>query len=370
MKPKTDLFPKVAKLSNGKFQVYFWYKGKRFRYANGNPIEQDISPNLFEGLERVRKAHMLCSAYTLAIDKGWRPTIETAKVLKLSPLRLMKVADAVLKQKLQLNYSDSYKKDLLRTYRLFSDYLKEQCLESILVTEVNINIIKAFVYDKSPSAASMKNLKRNISSLLKDELESQGVILNFKRIKLPRTTQELHKPIKDVEALLKDIAAFNDNLYLCALMTYGLLLRPHREVLSLRRGDFNDDFTMLSLDGSRVKSKRNRVLPVPNFVRKELIIRYVECDCEMNLFSRSRTVYHRDYFKNRWAEYKKESNILEKGQTLYSLRHSASIKVFEKTGSLQKLQQVMGHSDLKVSLTYLRSLEIKQIDVEDLPTLI
>jgi hypothetical protein len=41
----------------------------------------------------------------------------------------------------------------------------------------------------------------------------------------------------------------------------------------------------------------------------------------------------------------------------------------EKTGSLQKLQQVMGHSDLKVSLTYLRGLEVKELDVEDLPEL-
>ena len=367
MKPKTDLFPKVAKLSNGKFQVYFWYNGKRCRYANGNPIEQEISPNLFEGIERERKAHLLCSAYTLAIDKGWRPEIDAAIVQKRSPSRLIKVADDVLKHKRQLNYSESYKKDLIRTHRLFADYLKEQRLESILVTEVNIDIIKAFVYDKSPSAASMKNLKRNISSLIRDELESQGVVLNFKRIKLPRTTQELHKPIKDVEALLKDIAAFNDNLYLCALMTYGLLLRPHREVLSLRRGDFNDDFTILSLDGSRVKSKRNRILPIPEYIKQELMKRFVECDSDVNLFSRSRRVYHRDYFKNRWADYKKESNILQEGQTLYSLRHTSAIKVFEKTGSLQKLQQVMGHSDMKVSLTYLRGLEVKQLDVEDLP---
>ena len=32
-------------------------------------------------------------------------------------------------------------------------------------------------------------------------------------------------------------------------------------------------------------------------------------------------------------------------------------------------QQVMGHSDMKVSLTYLRGLEVKQLDVEDLPEL-
>ena len=369
MKPKTDLFPKVAKLSNGKFQIQFWYNNKRYRYANGKPIQQDISPNLCKGVERERKAYLLCSAYILAIDKGWRPSSEISAIQKRSPKRLMKVADAILNQKLQLNYSDSYKKDLVRTHRLFADYLKVQRLDSILVTEVNIEMLKSFVYDKSPSAASMKNLKRNISSLLKDELESQGVILNFKRIKLPKTTQQLHKPIKDVQALLKDIATFNENLYLCALMTYGLLLRPHREIRCLFRGDFNDDFSLLSLDGSRVKSKRNRIVPVPDFVKKELAERFSEYEDNVNLFSRSRRVYHADYFKNRWADYKKESKILEDRQTLYSLRHTSAIKVFEKTGSLQKLQQVLGHSDMKVSLTYLRGLEVKQLDVEDLPEL-
>jgi len=29
----------------------------------------------------------------------------------------------------------------------------------------------------------------------------------------------------------------------------------------------------------------------------------------------------------------------------------------------------MGHSDMKVSLTYLRGLEVKQLDVDDLPEL-
>ena len=79
------------------------------------------------------------------------------------------------------------------------------------------------------------------------------------------------------------------------------------------------------------------------------------------------TVHERDYFKNRWADYKRQTDLVEKNQTIYSFRHTGAIQVFEKTGSLQKLQQVMGHSDMKVSLTYLRGLEVKQLEVEDLP---
>ena len=108
---------------------------------------------------------------------------------------------------------------------------------------------------------------------------------------------------------------------------------------------------------------------MPQFLQHELIIRYDGCDSSVNLFSRKRRTYHRYYFKNRWADYKKQTDMIEENQTIYSFRHTGAIRVFEKTGSLQKLQQVMGHSDMKVSLTYLRGLEIKQLDIEDLPEL-
>ena len=79
--------------------------------------------------------------------------------------------------------------------------------------------------------------------------------------------------------------------------------------------------------------------------------------------------YNRDYFKTLWSRYKRQSSLLEQDQTLYSFRHTGAIQVFKRTGSILKLQQVMGHSDMKVSLTYLRGLEVKQLDVEDLPEL-
>ena len=65
-------------------------------------------------------------------------------------------------------------------------------------------------------------------------------------------------------------------------MTYALLLRPHREIRCLTVGDFNEDFSLLSLDGERVKSKKNRKLPVPSFVQEELRERFQDCDDAVN----------------------------------------------------------------------------------------
>jgi site-specific recombinase XerD len=268
-----------------------------------------------------------------------------------------------------MDYSESYKKDLRRTLRLWDNYLGRKGIKQQPANTLTTDVVADFVFTSAASPQSKSNLKRNISALLKDELETVGVILNLRKIKLPKKAQELHRPINDVPALLHDIKQYNGNLYLCCLMTYSMLLRPHREIRCLRFSDFNTDFTVLSLDGSRVKSKRNRILPVPPVVRAEIVSRFetVE-DRNVNLFSLDKHEYNPSYFKGIWSKYKRQSKLLSDKQTLYYFRHSGSIKVFEKTGSLLKLQQVMGHSSMTVSLSYLRGLAVKQLDIQDLPT--
>ena len=68
-----------------------------------------------------------------------------------------------------------------------------------------------------------------------------------------------------------------------------------------------------------------------------------------------------------WSRYKLESNLLDENQTLYSFRHTGAIEIFKRTGSITKLQKAMGHSSINVSLTYLRGLEIPELNEEDMP---
>ena len=116
--------------------------------------------------------------------------------------------------------------------------------------------------------------------------------------------------------------------------------------------------------------KRNRIVPIGAYIQPHLkAFKRINSASDDNIFSGSKRPYNRDYFKTLWTKYKKQSKILEPNQTLYSFRHTGAIQVYEKTGSLSKLQQVMGHSSLQVSLTYLRGLEVRQIDQEDMPSL-
>ena len=363
MRVRQELTPQVTKKNQTEYLISFWYNNKRYRFSNGDPIDLNLSPNTNPLKDRQKNTDVLCSAFTLAIRNGWRPS-----VLKEEVITICSISKRALKRKLSLDYSNSYKKDIIYTDRLWSEFLQSKRLANKSIRDLKMDMIRDFIYAYAPSPASMANLKRNISALLKDELESNGIVLNFSRIKLPKVPQQLHKPIDDVGALLSDIKEFNVSLYLCCLMTYTMLLRPHREVRCLSFRDFNNDFTQVSLSGSKVKSKRNRVVPVPGVVRDELIRRFTG-NRNTNVFTLKEEDYNRDYFKTLWSRYKRKSHLLERDQTLYSFRHTGAINVFEKTGSLLKLQQVMGHSTLQVSLTYLRGLEVSNLDVEDLPGL-
>ena len=146
-------------------------------------------------------------------------------------------------------------------------------------------------------------------------------------------------------------------------MTYGCLLRPHREIRELTWSDFSDNLKYIHLSGNRNKSGRNRIVPVPTYVREIL----VKGEPHHNIFSGKPQPLNSDYFKTLWSRFKKQSKTLEQGQTLYSFRHSGAIEIFKRTGSISKLQKAMGHSSINVSLTYLRGLDIAELKENDMP---
>ena len=165
--------------------------------------------------------------------------------------------------------------------------------------------------------------------------------------------------------VLEDIRRFSNKLHLCCILTYGCLLRPHQEIRNLTWGDFSEDLSTVSLSGNRTKGKRNRVIPVPQYILPYLNPK----ENHRNIFTGTPWPHNPDFFKTLWGKYKYRSTVIEKHHTLYSFRHTGAIKVYQKTGSLTVLQQVMGHADLTTSLTYLRGLEIQQVEVDQLPEL-
>ena len=124
--------------------------------------------------------------------------------------------------------------------------------------------------DKYNSNTSYNTLRRHLNALLNEAVNQVLKANPLKGLKTRKTKTKLHKPFDNLTEVLGNIKLFNFNLYLCCLLTYGCLLRPHREIRPLKWIDFSDDLKFINLSGNRNKSGRNRIVPVPLFIRELL----------------------------------------------------------------------------------------------------
>lgn len=344
-------YPKVTQTSDGKVYVSFYIEHKRYRISNGKKFNLSLYPNSYPIEQRIAKAHVLADAVHNEITRGNLPSTKSKKHLLLTDLHYLEKA---LTFKLKQGFSSQHKKFLIRVYRLLVDQMKGNELNSKMIENI---------LDHYSNPTSYNTVRRYLNNLINEAIK-QGMNHDPKKhIKSKREKASLHKPIKNIVSLLNEIKGFNDNLFLCCLLTYGCLLRPHREIRELKWRDFSDELTLIKLSGHRNKSGRNRVVPIPLYVRECL----KKGEDHHNIFTNTERAPNSDYFKTIWGRFKKVSMCLEQHQTIYSFRHSGALELYKRTGSIEKLRAAMGHSSILVSLTYLRGLEITTLKQCDMP---
>ena len=344
--PKSSLsYPKVCKHKDGRYYVNFNLNSKRYRLFNGKRINSSIAPNSYPQKLRYNKTITLAKeVYEYLLSNDFSFT---------KPLSSIELFDALVSSKLKEPLSRSYKKTLTKLV---------SCLRSELVNKGEIS--KQFLINipsKHTNNTSYNTTRRHLNVLV-NYLYENGFKIEKSSLKTRKQNEILHKPISDVKGLLDELYIYNKNLHLCCLLTYCCLLRPHQEIRQLKWSDFSEDLTTISLSGSKVKSKRNRIVPVPIYIRELL----VKGQPHHNIFTDTIRPLNEDYFKTLWSRFKRVSKLLEQDQTLYSFRHSGAIEIFKRTGSITKLQKAMGHSSINVSLTYLRDLELPELKEEDM----
>ena len=345
--PKSSLsYPKVCKHKDGRYYLNFNLNSKRYRLFNGKRINSSLAPNSYPPRLRRNKAMILAKEiyeYLLSNDYSFT-----------KPLSSIELFDSLITSKLKEPLSKTYKKTLTKLV---------SCLRSELENKGEIS--KQFLINipsKHTNNTSYNTTRRHLNVLV-NYLYENGFKIEKSSLKTRKQNEILHKPISDVKGLLDELYIYNKNLHLCCLLTYCCLLRPHQEIRQLKWSDFSEDLKTISLSGGKVKSKRNRVVPVPIYIRELL----VKGQPHHNIFTDTISPLNEDYFKTLWSRFKRVSKLLEQDQTLYSFRHSGAIEIFKRTGSITKLQKAMGHSSINVSLTYLRGLEIAELKEEDMP---
>lgn len=343
-------YPKVCKRKDNTFYIDFKLNEKRYRLFNGNKIGSALNPNTFPLNERRKQANTLAKeVYNFLVSNN-------NSFVEYKPQTDLELFDSLITKKLSEPMSNSY----LRTLKTLANTIREELVSKGVITSSFIDSI-SLKYDNKTSY----NTTRRHINVLVNYLNSNQFAVEKSKLKTKKQVEVLNKPIQNIEETLNEIKSFNYNLYLCCLFTYGCLLRPHQEVRLLKWKDFSDDLTSISLSGDRNKSQRNRIVPVPKYVRDNLD----RGKDEVNIFSGDKIAFNEYYFKTLWKRFKRVNSNVDKDVTIYSFRHSGAINVYKKSNSIQLLKEVMGHSDVKVSLTYLRGLDIPVIREEDMPSI-
>jgi integrase len=313
---------------------------------SGNKIGSSLSPNSYPLRLRKSKTELLAKeVYNYLVRNDYSFD---------KPMNSLERFDQLMSAKLSEPLSKTYRKAL---YDLASK-LRQRLVKS---GDINTEYIDSLIL-KYTNNTSYNTTRRHLNVLI-NYLYDNGFKIQKSSLRSRRQIETLHKPIIDVVSLLEVVKLFNYNLYVCCLLTYGCLLRPHKEIRMLKWSDFSEDLSFIRLSGYRVKSKRNRVVPVPLYVRKEL----VKGQYDSYIFSHCKKAYNDSYFSGLWKRFKRHNKSIETGITLYSFRHTGAIEIYKRTGSLHKLQKAMGHSTINVSITYLRGLEIPELEDSDMP---
>ena len=338
-------YPKICKTIDGKYFIRFYMYNKRYRLFSGKKIKSSLCPNSYPLKERKSKTKLLAKVVYGFLIKN------DSFSKKLEPIELF---DSLIRNKFKEPLSVSY----LKTLTCLARTLKEELVSKGKISIEFINSIP-LRYNNNTSY----NTTRRHLNVLVNYLYEHNFPIERSKLKGRKQEETLHKPIEDVRKLLAKVKAFNEDLYLCCLFTYCCLLRPHQEIRLLKWEDFTSDLSHIRLSGNQVKSKRNRIVPVSLKIR-EILSRK---EGHLNIFTGLKQPYSRSYFIQLWRRFKRLNPEVNREITLYSFRHSGAIDIFKRTGSITKLQKAMGHLSMTVSLTYLRGLEVAELQEEDMP---
>lgn len=354
--------------------ISFYFEGKRYRYYNGKHLGLDINPNR-QVTHKLKSASLEQLKFKTieALNDGWNPENgvynKFRKVITKGDT-VEKIIESILENKLNSPISLSYKNDLRYLVRNLFSYLTRAEKEA-KITNLSADRLISFLYTYNTSASNYNN-KRRMLSVIFNEVVDRGYLLKspLKNTRKQKQKVTLHVIYKDDELtkLLEYLKSYNDDLYLMALIMYGCLLRPHTEILSLCKKHFNTDYSKIILSGKENKGGGIRVVNVPKYVKEALEnrIEYLSNN-DTNLFSLSLKKNNVGYFNTLWDRAKKDmlsKGILKSNQTIYSIRHTSAVRIYQKCKDVSIVQKMMGHSNMSVTLTYLRSLG--QMDVENL----
>ncbi len=213
----------ITRYRSNQFYISLYLNNARYRYYNGHPIGQPDRPNLLPIDIRFKGFQELLIKFHVAIRGGWSPICEDSIGIEQPKALTVDFFDRMYREKLKENLSHHVYKDL-RSYISRMIPLVEK--------EINEDTFQKMADKHSHWNNTTFNNYIRYASLIEKGLTKYGYTGTWsKKVIRRRKEEKLHKKFSHVQTVLSVLFSFNRDLHLCALLTYGCLLRPFERAM-------------------------------------------------------------------------------------------------------------------------------------------
>jgi site-specific recombinase XerD len=360
--------PSIGGVEKGRPYVYFSHvlTKKKYRYYSGVAFGMRSARGLTAD-ELLLYIRSVARAITIKLTTGWNPEDESipenSKEQEDKPL---KDYDLILKAFIEKADYGAKHKYTLRWYwgELLKQFAKRNILD-IQESDITTHLMNRYATSNTSYNTAKRYYKCIFNLLVQLGYIKVNPVVGIKNRKAEASINEAFE--KEELKKLMDYLKLNDRvLYRVALLMYTTFMRPHQEIRLLQVKFFRLDERLLMLPPRFTKNGKQATIPLQESVIEEFS--YLRnMDPNDYVFGNTNPFY----FATRWGKKIKKNYPLNPKQTLYSVRHTAAVQMYQKTKDVALIQRMMFHSSMEVTIGYLRSLNcnLAVISAEMYPSL-
>ncbi len=343
--------------------VYFYYTDrgvkKLFRYKMGINY-------LKTAKERTHEANSIISALTIKLKSGWNPFYNEIEKEKQTDIPICVAFDNILNTKKSYLTPRSYKTYYDQT-NLFKKYLRKKKLGYLFVQNIRDEHIRGFLdylltekkYCGKSYNVYLTVLKTFFNAFVERNYIKESPMRRFKPVRQDYGKNVAYSTIEE-KRLVKVMKKQDIDFYYSTRFVKYLFLR-RTELANLKVKNIIWENKTIVISSNISKSRIQDSITIPKSLEKIIIkMGILELDPETYIFGKhfrpSLIKCKRvDDFSDKQRKLNRENNI-KKECSFYSWKHTGTVELYQRTKDPYIVMRQCRHSDIKITMTYLRSL--------------
>jgi integrase len=347
MKEKCRL---VVGKATSNWYVEYYELGKRFRVYCGAPYGLPKSGNKIKSV--VERKKYFKELYDLVLN-----STSTIKQKAPTSFNLEDAFKIALDAKGKKLMDRSIRKLRINAARLIKD------IGNISLKNITSKTIITYLDSLTIAPQSVNSIRTDLHALfaylVEIEVIPENPVTKSKNRKIISREKNAAYSDDELKLVFSACQDYAPNLYLIACLMYVTFLRPS-EIIRLKREDI--DFENMTIAPKRHTRKTNDTFTVKMTLqlKNDLILyeKHLLKSSDFLLTNQHGKPLSDYYYSMSFLRLKNSvlKDWISKNQTFNSLRHTAAIKIWNKTQNLKHLSMLMGHTSIQTTIIYLRSL--------------